>query len=105
MVIIAFFNGNKGEYKEGTYSSQIILYSNPVDLLVEIEKGEIKSITLNQLNQTQEVFYPTFSNCIDEITKEVINQQSTDIELNKDYSVTGSIILDAIDNALEQAKK
>ncbi len=101
----AFFSGsNDSAYNEGTYNSQIILYGNPVELSVTVSKNEIESISLEQLNETQEVFYPTFSNCIDEISQQVVELQSTNIELDKDYEVTGSILLDAIDNALEQAR-
>ena len=104
--IIAFVSGsNKSAYNEGTYNSEIILYGNPVELSVTVGKNEIESISLEQLNETQSVFYPTFSSCIDEISQQVIELQSTDIELGKDYEVTGSILLNAIDNALEQAKK
>lgn len=104
--IIAFFSGSsKSAYNEGTYNSEIILYGNPVELSVTVSKNEIESISLEQLNETQEVFYPTFSNCIDEISQQIIALQSTNIELNKDYEVTGTILLNAIDNALEQAKK
>lgn len=104
--IIAFFSGSyRSAYKEGTYNSEIILYGQPVTLSVTVGKNEIESISLAELNETQEVFYPTFNSCIDEITQQVVEMQSTDIELNKDYEVTGSILLDAIDNALEQAKK
>lgn len=104
--IIAFFSGSyNSAYKEGTYNSEIILYGKPVTLSVTVGKNEIESISLAELNETQEVFYPTFNSCIDEITQQVVELQSTDIELGKDYEVTGSILLDAIDNALEQAKK
>lgn len=104
--IIGFFSGSfKSAYKEGTYNSEIILYGKPVTLSVTVNKNEIESVALNPLNETQEVFYPTFNSCIDEISEQVVAIQSTDIELNKDYEVTGGIILDAIDNALEQAKK
>ncbi|MDO4300574.1 MAG: hypothetical protein Q4D26_04175 [Clostridia bacterium] len=104
--IIAFFSGsNKSAYKEGTYNSEIILQGKSVALSVTVGKNEIESISLEPLNETQEVFYPTFNSCIDEISQQVIELQSTDIELNKDYEVTGSILLDAIDSALAQASR
>lgn len=103
---VAFFSGSsKSAYNEGTYKSEIILYGSPVELSVTVTKNEIESISLEPLNETQEVFYPTFTNCIDEISDQVVQLQSTDIELNKDYEVTGTILLNAIDNALEQAKR
>ncbi len=106
VAIIGFFSGSfKSAYKEGTYNSEIVLYGKPVTLSVTVGKNEIESIVLNPLNETQEVFYPTFNACIDDIAGQVVEMQSTDIELNKDYEVTGGILLDAIDSALEQAKR
>lgn len=106
VAIITFFSGsNKSAYNEGTYNSEIILYGSPVELSVTVSKNEIESISLEQLNETQEVFYPTFSNCIDEIAQQVVALQSTDIELSKDYAVTGTILLNAIDTALSEAKR
>lgn len=104
--VIAFFSGDKkGTYNEGTYYSRIILQGNPLELAVSVDKNEILSISLDRLNESQEVFYPTFSSCIDEISAQVIEMQSTDIELDKSYEVTGGILLNAIDAALEQARR
>lgn len=104
--VIAFFSGDgKGKYKEGTYYSQIVLQGKPVELSVSVNKNEILSISLDTLSETQEVFYPTFSECIEDIASQVVAMQSTDIELEKNYEVTGSILLDAVDTALEQAER
>ena len=46
-----------------------------------------------------------FSNCIDDVANKVVEMQSTDIELNNDYAVTESILLDAINRALDEAKR
>ena len=105
-VVIAFFSGSfKSTYKEGTYNSEIVLQGKPVTLSVTVGKNEIESISLDQLNETQEVFYPVFSNCIDDVANKVVEMQSTDIELNNDYAVTESILLDAINRALDEAKR
>ena len=104
-VIVFLFGGDKNTYKEGTYTSEIILHGDPVTVSVTVSSSQIENISLQQLNDTQEVFYPTFSDCIDDISEQVIALQSTNIELDKDYEVTGTILLNAIDNALEDARK
>lgn len=106
IAIIGFVCGGfKSTYKEGTYNSGMILYGKPVTLSVTVSGDKIENIVLNPLNETQEVFYPMFSSCIDEVAQKVLEAQSTDISLNSDYTVTGGLILDAVDNALEQAKR
>lgn len=104
--IIAFLSGSfQSTYREGTYNSELILFGKPVTLSVTLGKNEIESISLEQLNETQEVFYPGFNNCIDDVAKRVVEMQSTDIEVNKDYAVTEGILLDAVDRAIESAKR
>lgn len=105
VAVIAFVFGGRGEYKEGTYTSGIILHGSPVEVEVKVSKNAIESITLGDMGETQAVFYPTFNSCFEELAAAVIENQSTDIELNKDYEVAESILLDAVDNALEQAKR
>lgn len=100
-----FMHRDNGTYNSGTYQSNIILHSKPVSLSVTIEKGMIKSIDMLDLTETQKVFYPTFDQCFEEISNSVIENQSTEIDIPKDYEFTGEILLSAIDNALEDAKK
>ena len=97
--------GGRGKYKEGTYTSGIILHGSPVEIEVKVSKNAIESISLGDMGETQEVFYPTFNSCFDELAASVIENQSTDIEINKDYEVAEGILLNAVDNALAQAKK
>lgn len=103
--VICFVLGGKGEYKEGTYSSGIILNGSPVEVEVRVSRNEIEEITLGNMGETQAVFYPTFNSCFEELSAAVIENQSTDIEVNKDYEVSESILLQAVDNALEKARK
>ena len=72
---------------------------------MSVDRNEILSVSLDNLNETQEVFYPAFSECIEDIASQVVAMQSTDIELEKNYEVTGSILLDAVESALKQAER
>ncbi len=103
--ILIFLLGGKGEYKEGTYNSEIILHGSPVEVSVRVSKNEIEEITLGDMDETQAVFYPTFNSCVEELASAVIENQSTDIEVNKDYEVSEGILLQAVDSALEKAKR
>jgi len=91
-------------YNPGTYSSEIILHNNPVSIEVTVNENEIVDIKMLNMNQTQEVFYPLFDTALEQIQQDIISNQSTDINPSTDISVTGQILIDAVDNALEQAK-
>lgn len=106
-VIIYLFipkNDGKTSYNPGVYSSEIILHSNPVLVEVIVSKDEILDISLLNMGETQEVFYPLFTDSIDEVSREIIKNQSTDIESTVDKSMTTEILLKAVDKALEEAK-
>ena len=104
--VINLFGGeSKATYAPGTYTAEIILQGNPINVEVTVSKNQIENVALSNLNQSQEVFYPSFSSCIAEVSKEVVANQSTDIPRSSAYPVSEDIILQAVDKALAQAKK
>ena len=77
--VINLFGGeSKATYAPGTYTAEIILQGNPINVEVTVSKNQIENVALSNLNQSQEVFYPSFSSCIAEVSKEVVANQSTD---------------------------
>ena len=106
-VIIYLFipKNNSTAYKPGTYSSDIVLHSNPVSVQVTVSKDEILDINLVNMGETQEVFYPLFERSIDDISAQIIENQNTDINASVDNSMTTDILVKAVEQALEQAKK
>ena len=104
--VINLFGGeSKATYAPGTYTAEIILQGNPINVEVTVSKNQIENVALSNLNQSQEVFYPAFSSCIAEVSKEVVANQSTDFPRSSAYPVSEDIILQAVDKALAQAKK
>ena len=104
--VINLFGGeSKATYAPGTYTAEIILQGNPINVEVTVSKNQIENVALGNLNQSQEVFYPSFSSCIAEVSKEVVANQSTDFPRSRAYPVSEDIILQAVDKALAQAKK
>ena len=90
-------------YVPGTYSSEIILHNSPVSVQVTVSSNTITDISLLNMGETQEVFYPLFQQSLNELSSEIIEMQSTDIALEKDKEVTGGILLKAVNSALEKA--
>ena len=104
--VINLFGGeSKATYAPGTYTAEIILQGTPINVEVTVSKNQIENVALSNLNQSQEVFYPSFSSCIAEVSKEVVANQSTDFPRSSAYPVSEDIILQAVDKALAQAKK
>lgn len=104
--VINLFGGeSKATYAPGTYTAEIILQGNPINVEVTVSKNQIENVALSNLNQNQQVFYPSFNSCIAEVSKEVVANQSTDFPRSSAYPVSEDIILQAVDKALAQAKK
>jgi uncharacterized protein with FMN-binding domain len=97
---------SKATYSPGSYSAEIILHSNPVSVQVTVDRHSIESIEMLDMGESEAVFYPVFEQSFDDIAQQVVALQTTEgVSLDSDNSVTGGIILDAIDAALEQAQK
>ena len=104
--VINLFGGeSKATYAPGTYTAEIILQGNPINVEVTVSKNQIENVALSNLNQSQEVFYPSFSSCIAEVSNEVVANHYTDFPRSSAYPVSVDIILQAVDKALAQAKK
>ncbi|MCD7776944.1 MAG: hypothetical protein LUH47_00285 [Clostridiales bacterium] len=104
--ILFFLNSdkNKTSYIPGTYSAEIILQNNPVVIEVTVDENSILDIAMLNMGETQEVFYPLFEPSFETLRSEILNLQTTDIAISEN-TVTSSILLDAVNTALEEAKR
>ena len=87
----------------GTYTSYIIIHNSPISVSVTVDEDSIVDITLSDMAESQEVFYPLFRPTMATLSQQVIDKQSTNIEAPMEAAMTSRILLDAIDNALLQA--
>ena len=95
-----------GTYKEGTYYSDIILYNNPTRVAVTLSRDEIVSVELQNMGEVQEVFYPLFSTLAEDIGQKVVENQGVEgYEKSLENSMTESIVLEAIEKAIEKGLK
>lgn len=93
-------------YIPGTYSAEIVLHSHPVSVQVTVDKHSITDVSMVDMGDTEAVFYPVFEQSFDDIAQQIITLQSTeDVQLTDDNTITGGIILDAVDMALKKAVK
>jgi len=91
-------------YIPGTYSSQILLNDSPVTVDVTVSADEILTVKMKDLGETQAVFYPLVKPVMDTLAKEIVEYQTTDITPSSDYPVTGKVLLDAVQTALNKAR-
>jgi len=96
--------GAMGAFVPGTYTSYIILHNQPISVSVTVGEDEIIDIVLSEMAETQEVFYPLIRPTMTALSQQVITLQSTNIEAPIETAVTSRILLDAINNALIQAR-
>lgn len=113
LLIFMFFPRNKDKndidtsarYTAGVYSSSITLNDFAVDVEVVVDEDHINSISLKNLDETVTTMYPLIQPALDEITEQVYNKQSTeDITYSEDNKYTSTVLIGAINSALDKAK-
>lgn len=95
---------NVAKYVAGTYSAQIILHNHPVDIFVTVDDQAITDVTLAQMPESEELFYPLFRPTMTLLSEEIVKTQSTDILLTNETAHTSKVLLSAVEAALEKAQ-
>lgn len=91
------------KYIPGDYTSQVYLNDSYANVVVTVSDTAILDITLVNLSDTQEVFYPLLKPTLNNIATQVIQSQSTEIETDFSSVETTKILLSALDDALNKA--
>lgn len=92
-------------YVAGVYTSSIMFHDNTVDVQVIVDENRINSISLVNLDETVTTMYPLMEPAVENISKQVIEKQSTEgITYSSDNQYTSIVILNAIENALSKAQ-
>lgn len=105
ILVFLFSDKNETGFVPGTYSAEIILHSSPVVIEVTVDESRILDIAMLNMGETQEVFYPLFEPSFEAVREEILQKQTTEIETESGSQVTSSILIDAINSALDEAKK
>lgn len=109
IITLIIFLGKAGTrqclYNPGTYSSVITFGDENITVSVTVDKNEIESVAVDEPSETVSVFYPLFPTAAESVSRKVIESQSLDISLSADNPVTEGIILDAVSQCIERAKK
>jgi len=92
-------------YMPGTYSAQIVLNNEPVDVHVTLSEERIEDITIDELADSQELFYPLINPTLDELASEILATQSLEVADSSENVVTRQVLLDAIAKAVAQGEQ
>lgn len=92
-------------YVPGTYTTAMTLNGSNVELAVTVDETAILSIELQNLDETVSVMYPLMEPALEELSTQIIKQQSIEgIQYSSDNLYTSTILLNAITASLTQAK-
>jgi uncharacterized protein with FMN-binding domain len=91
-------------YIPGTYTAEIEVYDTPVSVDVTVSDEEILMVGLNKLEETHEYFYPLLEPVMDDLSREIVAYQTTQILPGDEAPYTGQAILEAVESALAKAR-
>ncbi len=93
-------------YIPGSYNSQLNLGGSTVLLTVTVDENRVTGVSMDSMDETLTAMYPLVQPSIDEINSQIgLVDSVEDITYSADNKYTTILILDAIDEALEDARR
>ena len=93
-------------YIPGMYTSEVNLGGSTLLLTVSVDENRVTGVTMDNVDETLTAMYPLVQPSLDEINSQIGMVSSLeDITYSADNKYTTILILDAINQALESAKK
>ena len=108
--LITFFlhmgdDDNTGMYRDGTYYGEMETGGETTVIAVEIENGEIVAVSAEETSDVVAVFYPLLTSVVEEVGDKVVSSQSLTVEISPENAYSAQIVLDAVAECLEKAKR
>lgn len=95
---------NSKQYKAGKYTTQLILNDTTLNLEVVVDRDNINSVSIANLDEDITTMYPLVKPALEEITAQLYNNTDVkDIQLSADSKYTQQLLLDGITTALDNA--
>ena len=92
-------------YHAGVYTSQIQLDGQTLDVQVMVDADHINAVSLVNLDESVAAMYPLLQSSMDMISQQIYEDQSTEnISYTEENQYTTTILLNAVNEALEQAR-
>ena len=93
-------------YIPGKYTSTIQLNDTTFDVQVTVDSDNINDVSLVNISDTVETMYPLVEPAMADLASQIIEKQSTtDISYSANNQYTSIVLMEAIDSALDKAKK
>lgn len=91
-------------YVPGVYSSSVLLNGSSFDVQVTVDDNYITAVNLVNLDETIETMYPLIPSSMNELSTQIIDNQSIDnITFSQGNQYTSTVLLSAIKDALAKA--
>ena len=112
MIISVMVSGKKSTvetmapslYVPGVYSSSVLLNGSSFDVQVTVDDNYITAVNLVNLDETIETMYPLIPSAMNELSTQIIDNQSIDnITFSQGNQYTSTVLLSAIKDALATA--
>lgn len=92
-------------YNAGVYTSSIQLDGQTLDVQVVVDEDHINSVSLVNLDETIATMYPLLQDSMDTISQQIYEDQSMEnISYTVENQYTATILLDAVESALDKAR-
>jgi uncharacterized protein with FMN-binding domain len=89
------------EYVDGTYEGEAEAYKDLIKVIVEVTGGNITKVEITEHKETEGIADPA----LDQIPSAIVEKNSPDVDVISGATLTSQGIIDAVKNALEDAKK
>ncbi len=92
-------------YQPGVYHSVVGIGENTLELEVIVDNNCIKSVALNQLNDSVSAMYPLVEPALEELETQLISSQDVStLTYSEDSRYTSMMLLRSLEEALEKAE-
>ena len=93
-----------GKYYPGVYTSTIALGDSTLEVQVCVDANHINSVGFVNLNETVETMYPLIEPSMKELSKQIVERQSTkELTFAKSSQYTSQVLLNAVEEAIKKA--
>ena len=89
----------------GTYYSEIALSNSTIIVSVEVSENAILNVSISEPYEAQTVFYPLMQPTMDSLSSQIIQTQSLDVQAAINTPYTQEILISAIREALDSARR
>ena len=108
--LITFFlhmgdNESTGMYRDGTYYGEMETGGEMTEIAVEIENGVIADVSMEVPTEEVAVFYPLLEETAELVGQAVVESQELAVEVAPENTHSAQLVLDAVAECLEKAKK